>query len=118
MRVIIFWAHRPISFEHVSFRYLFLKAHLTTYHSITCVQLRKVIERGTSTLSGFYVVTLPYSGGGFTIGFKTKETSQSRNPIGREQDFGSREPTPWSGSKNLAPIDLWQIACGDFFIAH
>jgi hypothetical protein len=42
--VIIFGACRPISFEHVSFRYFFLEPHRTTYHSNIEVSLRKAIE--------------------------------------------------------------------------
>ena len=33
----IIWACKPIPFKHVSFWYLFMEAHLTTYHSNTFV---------------------------------------------------------------------------------
>jgi len=47
--VIIFWACSPISSKHMSFWNPFLEPHLITYHSTKGVQLRSVIELGTST---------------------------------------------------------------------
>ena len=40
--IIIFWAHCPISFAHMSFWCHFLKPHLTTYHSNIGVKFKKV----------------------------------------------------------------------------
>ena len=45
-----FWAHSPISLEHMSFWCLFLDPHITTYHSNTSVQIIVVLELGTSAL--------------------------------------------------------------------
>ena len=53
--VIIFWTGNPISFKHISFWYLFLKRHQTTYHSDMGVLSRKVTEEGLSTLVSNYV---------------------------------------------------------------
>ena len=52
--VIIFWAHRLISFKQMFFWYLLLESHLTTYHSnVYYIQLRSVAEVGMSTLPNF-----------------------------------------------------------------
>ena len=39
--VVIFWACKPISFEHVSFWCMLLESHLSTYHSSISVLIRK-----------------------------------------------------------------------------
>jgi hypothetical protein len=47
----IFYAHNWISFEYISFWYLFLDPHLTTYHSIIDVQVIAMLKLHTSTLA-------------------------------------------------------------------
>lgn len=49
--VTIFGACSPISLEHVSLCYPFLKAHITKYHSDISVLISKVTNQGLSTLS-------------------------------------------------------------------
>lgn len=49
-KVVTFWAHCPISFQQVSFWYLFSEFHLTIYQSNTRVWLRSIAELGTFTL--------------------------------------------------------------------
>ena len=39
--VIIFLAHSPLSFKHVSFWYSFLEPHQTTYHSNIDIRIIK-----------------------------------------------------------------------------
>ena len=48
--VISVWACGPIFSNHMSFWYLFLEPHLTTYHSNIGVRLRQVTELGICTL--------------------------------------------------------------------
>jgi len=43
------WTRCPISFKHVSFQCTFLDPHLTTYHSNRDVQIKPVLDLGTST---------------------------------------------------------------------
>ena len=50
--VIIFWVGSPFLFEHVSYWYLLLEPHLTTYDSNIRTWIREAIEIGTSTLLG------------------------------------------------------------------
>ena len=54
--VIIFWAHTPITFKHMPFWYPFWESHQITYHSNTCVTIKKITKLGFFTLQWAFTV--------------------------------------------------------------